>query len=656
MSGRPRLPGIDAGLGLLFGLVLFLGMSLWFVSQEMQAARREAEVRKATVSAMSLAETVAALEAVAAPPEALAAAVERWRQGDDLVREVRVARQSGAQLVHSTVADDIGRGALPRRLVREEKWLFDLMGQLRGNVDTNKAEGYRLPEMQVEGAGESRLRVTVPVYVGGETYWGVVQVERERTSPAGGADAGFALTIAAVALAVFFGLMLVLRVVPLGVPERWAALALAALVLAGAGVTFGRQELARIASYEKARVAELAVVYQGVSDSARQAAALSAAAIPRTVSLDVDQFRRPLGQIGADGALNVPALDEAVSDSVGGIRDALWWTALLAGGLLTLFALGQMRRLGSTLVEHRNAYFYVLPAIVGMLLLVFFPFSYGVMLSFTERTLLNQGVPLADLWVGLDNYVKILGHFDVIRWTADGWSVNYESFYWTLFITVCWTVSNVALGVTLGLILALALNTEGLRGRAIYRVLLILPWAIPNYITALIWKGMFHQQFGVINQAIVMFGGEPVQWFDDVFTSFMTGLATNAWLSFPFMMVVSLGALQSIPTDMYEAAELDGASKWQQFWSITLPLLKPALIPAIILSVVWTFNMFNVIYLVSGGEPAGANEILITKAYKLAFERYQYAYAAAYSFVIFLILMAYGVFQNRVSKATEQVR
>ena len=104
---------------------------------------------------------------------------------------------------------------------------------------------------------------------------------------------------------------------------------------------------------------------------------------------------------------------------------------------------------------------------------------------------------------------------------------------------------------------------------------------------------------------------------------------------------------------MYEAATVEGATRWQQFWRITLPLLKPTLIPAVILSVVWTFNMFNIIYLVSGGEPAGANEILVTKAYKIAFEEYRYGYAAAYSVVIFMILLVYGVFQTRVTRATE---
>ncbi len=256
---------------------------------------------------------------------------------------------------------------------------------------------------------------------------------------------------------------------------------------------------------------------------------------------------------------------------------------------------------------------------------------------------------------GLDNFIKILSDFDLMQRSESGTSMNYNNFYWTLGFTVVWTVTNVTLGVSLGLLLALILNTPGLKMRPIYRVLLILPWAVPNYITALIWRGMFHQQFGVINQVVQVFGGEPIAWFDKPLTSFLAVLATNGWLSFPFMMVVSLGALQSISADLYEAARVDGATRWQQFKLITLPSLKPALVPAVILSVVWTFNMFNIIYLVSAGAPAGATEILITDAYKIAFEQYRYGYAAAYSVVIFMILLMYGVWQNRVTQATEGV-
>jgi arabinogalactan oligomer/maltooligosaccharide transport system permease protein len=290
---------------------------------------------------------------------------------------------------------------------------------------------------------------------------------------------------------------------------------------------------------------------------------------------------------------------------------------------------------------------------VGMVVLVFFPFFYGIAISFTDQNIYNTSRPLLDIWVGLRNYGDILGDFSVARRATDGSLVfNYLNFYWTLLFTIIWTVCNVAYGVTVGLVLALILNRE-MALRPIYRVLLILPWAVPNYITALVWKGMFHQQFGVVNQMVQLLGGQPISWFDKPLTSFLTAWATNGWLSFPFMMVVSLGALQSIPAELYEAARVDGANRWQQFRAITLPSLKPALVPAVILSVIWTFNMFNIIYLVTAGEPGSATEILITQAYKFAFERYRYGYAAAYSTVIFGILLLYGAIQNRVSRATE---
>jgi arabinogalactan oligomer/maltooligosaccharide transport system permease protein len=370
---------------------------------------------------------------------------------------------------------------------------------------------------------------------------------------------------------------------------------------------------------------------------------------------DVDVFQRPRGLLDAEGKVDAKAAEAALDSYRQPFGRSMWGNWALGAVILAFFALGVARKLRETVSEFRYAYLYVTPAMVGMLILVFFPFIYGITLSFTGQTIFNTNQPLTELFVGLQNYIDIIGNTDVAKRTLEGWVINYQNFYWTLFITVCWTVSNVAVGVGLGMILALALNTPGLRFKPIYRVLLILPWAIPNYITALIWKALFHQQFGAINQAIQMFGGEPVAWFDGVFSSFITGLATNGWLSFPFMMVVILGGLQSISADMYEAATVEGATRRQQFWRITLPLLKPTLVPAVILSVVWTFNMFNVIYLVSGGEPAGANEILITQAYKIAFEEYRYAYSAAYSTVIFLILLVYGVFQTRMTRATEAV-
>ena len=333
----------------------------------------------------------------------------------------------------------------------------------------------------------------------------------------------------------------------------------------------------------------------------------------------------------------------------------LWVLAalILLGGLIVLLRL--RRRLADTWRRNRTAYLYILPAMLGMLLLVFFPLLYGLLLSFTDTTLLNESTPLASRWLGLDNYVGILGDWNLWYGQGADRSINFDNFYWTLLVTIFWTASNVLLSVGLALVLALALN-KPIFGRAWFRVVLILPWAIPNYITALVWKGMFHPQFGVINQALQVFGFAPVAWFDSVGASFFTGLVTNVWLSIPFMMVVILGGLQSIPRELYEAAKVEGAGRWFQFRSITLPLLRPVLIPAIILSVVWTFNMFNVIYLVSDGAPAGANDILITKAFRIGFEKYQYAYAAAYSMVILALLFCYALWQTRVSKTMEAVR
>ena len=368
---------------------------------------------------------------------------------------------------------------------------------------------------------------------------------------------------------------------------------------------------------------------------------------------DTDHYQRPLGLIASDGSIVSRAQATYFKQRSGFLQRVMWAINLLGAGLLLTFIYGLAARIFAALREHADAYLYVAPAMIGMLVLVFFPFAYGITLSFTDTTLFNEFLPFQDRLIGFANFKAILGDFNLYERTAAGIIWNYQNFYWTLMVTVIWTITNVTIGVSVGFLLAMALNTEGLRGKAIYRVLLILPWAIPNYITSLVWRGMFHPQFGVINQVLQMFGMQPVAWFDGVVSSFLTGLATNGWLSFPFMMVVILGALQSIPRTMYEAAEVEGANAWQRLRYITLPLLKPTLIPAIVVSVVWTFNMFNIIFLVSGGEPGGANEILITKAYKIAFENYQYAYAAAYSTVIFMILLVYGVFQTRITKATE---
>jgi arabinogalactan oligomer/maltooligosaccharide transport system permease protein len=280
---------------------------------------------------------------------------------------------------------------------------------------------------------------------------------------------------------------------------------------------------------------------------------------------------------------------------------------------------------------------WILPAFAAMTLLVMVPFLVGATVAFFE----TDGQSWS--FVGLAHFVDIL-------LARDFPLTSPLSFWSTLFVTVGWTVANLVLHVTVGVALALLLREPWVRLRGAFRAALILPWAVPSYITALIWKGMFHRQFGAINAILVALGAEPVSWFGSFATAFAANLTTNTWLGFPFMMVVTLGALSAIPRELEEAAEVEGAGWWTRFRHITLPLLKPALMPAIVLGSVWTFNQFNVIYLVSAGEPDGSTDILVSQAYRWAFTRgHRYGYAAAYALLIFGVLVLYGLAANRLA-------
>jgi arabinogalactan oligomer/maltooligosaccharide transport system permease protein len=166
---------------------------------------------------------------------------------------------------------------------------------------------------------------------------------------------------------------------------------------------------------------------------------------------------------------------------------------------------------------------------------------------------------------------------------------------------------------------------------------------------------MFHRQFGAVTGLIHalndMLGTsiEPIAWFARFSTAFAANVATNVWLGFPFMMVVTLGALAAVPKDVLEAAEVDGASRWQRLTRITLPMIAPTMLPAVTLWAIWTFNMFNVVFLVSGGEPDGTTDILVSEAYRWAFTREaQYGYAAAYAVLIFLLLLGTSRLADRL--------
>lgn len=274
----------------------------------------------------------------------------------------------------------------------------------------------------------------------------------------------------------------------------------------------------------------------------------------------------------------------------------------------------------------------LLPAFIIVFAVVIYPFVYNFLISisnFSLRTFQDWQV------VGFSHYLKILSEPD---------------FYILLLKTLVWTGLNVFFHTLIGVILALAIDRT-LPAKPFWRALLIIPWAVPQYITALTWRGLFHQEYGPINVFLRDFLQlSPVAWLSQPVTAFSACLLTNIWLGFPFMMVVALGGLQSIPGELYEAARLDGANAWQRFKLITWPLLQPVMRPAMALGALWTFNNFNVVWLVSnGGEPADKIHILVTSIYKSAFQLYQYGNAAAGSLLIFLILLAAATWGTRRS-------
>ncbi|MCU0610696.1 MAG: sugar ABC transporter permease [Candidatus Eisenbacteria bacterium] len=288
--------------------------------------------------------------------------------------------------------------------------------------------------------------------------------------------------------------------------------------------------------------------------------------------------------------------------------------------------------------EQRIAYAFAFPALAILGLVVLFPFGYNVVISLS-----NMGMKHFWNWriTGFQQY----------------WSVFSEGiFYSTLAKTLIWTAINVFFHVVIGVSLALLLNRP-LPGRAVIRTLLVLPWAVPQYITALTWRGMFHYEYGAVNLVLDrVFGLQGVAWLSQPVSTFAACLITNIWLGFPFMMIVALGGLQSIPAELYEAAVVDGASRWQRLWRITIPLLRPVLVPAISLGVIWTFNNFNVIWLVSnGGRPSDQVHILVSYVYRAAFNLYRFGYAAALSMVIFGILLLFSIRFIKGTKGTEAV-
>ncbi|MDQ4078780.1 MAG: maltose ABC transporter permease MalF [Chloroflexota bacterium] len=235
-------------------------------------------------------------------------------------------------------------------------------------------------------------------------------------------------------------------------------------------------------------------------------------------------------------------------------------------------------------------------------------------------------------------------------------------FIWTF----AFAILSVATTFALGLLLAILFNDPDLRGRKIIRSFLIIPYTIPAVISVLMWRGMLNPRFGPVNDLLASTFGVSPQWFADPVMAKVGVLLVNLWLGYPYMMLLSSGALQAIPSDVYEAASVDGANVWQKFRSITVPLLLVSLGPLLISSFAFNLNNFNVIFLYNEGgppisgspTPAGHTDILISYTYSLAFgsgRGADYGFAAAITIFIFLMVATITFFQFRYTKMLEEV-
>lgn len=271
--------------------------------------------------------------------------------------------------------------------------------------------------------------------------------------------------------------------------------------------------------------------------------------------------------------------------------------------------------------ESKLAYLLLFPAIAVLLLFMFYPILYVFLMAFYKTNKLGQIVS----FLGFGNFTSLFK-------TPAFWEVTIR--------TIVWTVLAVSAKTIAGIVIALLLNIEFM-GRRIYRTLVIIPWASSIPISAMLWQWTFNSEFGLLNYTLKATGlwNNPPIWLAYPRSAFFANLYVDIWIGIPFMAMVFLAGLQSIPRDIYEAAEVDGASTWVRFWLITLPMLKRVLLIATLLSALWTFNDFNVIYILTKGGPVNKTDILITFIYKYSFQFLRFGPAAAMAVITFAILL-----------------
>jgi multiple sugar transport system permease protein len=276
-------------------------------------------------------------------------------------------------------------------------------------------------------------------------------------------------------------------------------------------------------------------------------------------------------------------------------------------------------------------YAYILPALAVMLLVIGYPIYDTIYLSFFATP--PQMAMSRKTFVGIDNYTRILGSDAFL-------SVTWNTFLWTFFSAI--------ISFVLGFCAALALNREFV-GRGLLRGILLVPYVVSAVAAAYVWRWLYHSDFGAIGALSVALGvtDQPITFLDNANTVLPSLIVVNIWKEFPFAMIMVLAGLQTVPDQLLRAARVDGAGHWHAFWHVTFPHLRSVSTITVLLLVVTSINSFTIPWIMTGGGPAGASHIWITAIYEMAFGRLRFGPAAAYSVILFIILMSLGYFYVR---------
>lgn len=276
------------------------------------------------------------------------------------------------------------------------------------------------------------------------------------------------------------------------------------------------------------------------------------------------------------------------------------------------------------------SYAWSTPSLLLIALMVVFPILYTAYISLTNMNVYH--------WfdfsiIGLENYFRALFVFD-------------SGFLSALIATIIWTVVNMILQLVIAFVLVSLLNIQKLKLRKLYKTLLMFPWAMPGYVSILLWKtGMFNTQFGLLNQWMEKLGYEAIRWLSSDVSAFICCTVVNLWLALPFMIMIMDGAMQSIDRSYYESAILDGAAWLERTRYITIPAITPIIAPAVIITIYTTFKQFDVVYLLTqqaGAKTGSGFHTILTYAYENAFISNNYGYSSAISIIIFILLLVFS--------------